>query len=106
MPIILSNIHCSSLIIIYKDYFTISLGIDVNTLSCKLAGEALSGMDHVVVKGILAQDVQTVIPVETYDLVIIVHTLYYIPMLEGALSTALKLTSDEGEYIMCLYTCM
>ena len=73
-------------------------------MSCQLAREALSGMDRVVVKDILAQDVQTVIPVETYDLVIIVHTLYYIPMLEGALSTALKLTSDEGKYILCLYT--
>lgn len=78
----------------------------MNTLSCKLAREALSEIDRVVVKGVLVQDVQTFIPVETYDLVIIVHTLYYIPMLEGALSTALKLTSDEGEYLMCHYTCM
>ena len=77
----------------------------MNTLSCELAREAFSEIDRVVVKGVLVQDVQTFIPVETYDLVIIVHTLYYIPMLEGALSTALKLTSDEGEYLMCHYTC-
>ena len=103
---IIPSICCSFLVRRYQDYFTIFLGIDVNTFSCELARETLSGIDRVIVKDVLVQDVQTFIPVETYDIVIIVHTLYYIPTLESALSTALKLTSEEGEYSMCLYTCI
>ena len=81
-------------------YKLVYLGIDVNATSCQSAQKRLRSLQNVAVT-ILDKDIVTLntVEIEPFDMVIIVHVLYYISSLESALRNAKILTKNNGKII-------
>ena len=75
------------------------LGVDVNELSCQRARELLAPLSNVEVE-VHTTDIQQldVADIQRFDLVIVVHVLYYMTSLEAVLSTVLRMIKPDGEH--------
>ena len=83
------------------------IGMDVNEFSCQRARELLAPLSNVEAE-VHTRDIQQldIADIQSFDLVIAVHVLYYVTSLEAVLSTVLQMIKPNGEHHSLQLYCM